>query len=397
MTLVPAATIPSMAASSPSIHACTSPAEDGDGKVYAEKTRSRDAPSRDLAVHLRPHALATKLARHFIADTPLLRWYEKMAKVFLETAATSRNRQDDAVSPESWTPPPSNSSAKRGVVGMVRATGITQVDPVRFHGAGRDFSAKPLAPSSPRAMPTMKRPGSTMGRRLDVATISLSEAGKGEPQDVIGVRLVGSCAVSRGEAGRGSAESRQQALASCSCRLNSRGGDHEFSPSLPSRARGADRAGALFAWTQMPGSRATEAAIRAARHRCCGRARRTGAVEPVGDPDWIGLRGDRALVLDARRPRCRSMRFFALNRDAEPAPVYKRQQASSSRHRHALSRRSHFDGQDVLKVASRGPGHRYRLAQSRARRAGVGRGWICAVAAPSASARSRPCGAGKPP
>jgi len=32
-----------------------------------------------------------------------------------------------------------------------------------------------------------------------------------------------------------------------------------------------------------------------------------GAVAPVGDPDWDWLRGERALVLDARRPLCRSI------------------------------------------------------------------------------------------
>src|SRR5262245_29920355 len=38
-----------------------------------------------------------------------------------------------------------------------------------------------------------------------------------------------------------------------------------------------------------------------------------GAVAPVGDPGWIGLRADRALVLDGRTPALPLDGFFALN------------------------------------------------------------------------------------
>src|SRR5271169_3368892 len=53
-----------------------------------------------------------------------------------------------------------------------------------------------------------------------------------------------------------------------------------------------------------------------------------GAVAPVGDPDWIGLRGDRALLLDGKIPALPLDAFFALN-PAMPNlhRLYKAQQA----------------------------------------------------------------------
>jgi uncharacterized protein (DUF1501 family) len=83
-----------------------------------------------------------------------------------------------------------------------------------------------------------------------------------------------------------------------------------------------------------------------------------GAVAPVGDPDWIGLRGDRALVLDGKTPALPLDAFFALN-PAMPNlhRMYKAEQASIV---HATAtpyrERSHFDGQDVLESGMARPG-----------------------------------------
>jgi uncharacterized protein (DUF1501 family) len=83
-----------------------------------------------------------------------------------------------------------------------------------------------------------------------------------------------------------------------------------------------------------------------------------GAVAPVGDPDWIGLRGDRALVLDGKTQALPLDTFFALN-PAMPNlyRLYKAQQASIV---HATAtpyrERSHFDGQDVLESGIARPG-----------------------------------------
>src|SRR3984893_698812 len=83
-----------------------------------------------------------------------------------------------------------------------------------------------------------------------------------------------------------------------------------------------------------------------------------GAVAPVGDPDWIGLRGDRALVLDGKTPALPLAGCFALN-PAMPNlhRLYKAQQACIV---HATAtpyrERSHFDGQDVLESGMARPG-----------------------------------------
>ncbi|MGY3289894.1 uncharacterized protein (DUF1501 family) [Bradyrhizobium sp. LM3.6] len=83
-----------------------------------------------------------------------------------------------------------------------------------------------------------------------------------------------------------------------------------------------------------------------------------GAVAPVGDPDWISLRGDRALVLDGKTPALPLDAFFALN-PAMPNlhRLYKTGKAAIV---HATAtpyrERSHFDGQDVLESGLVKPG-----------------------------------------
>ena len=74
------------------------------------------------------------------------------------------------------------------------------------------------------------------------------------------------------------------------------------------------------------------------------------AVAPVGDPDWIKLRGDNALRLDGKTPALPLDGFFALN-PAMPNlhRLYKAGQAIVVQAVATPYReRSHFDGQDVL-------------------------------------------------
>jgi uncharacterized protein (DUF1501 family) len=132
-----------------------------------------------------------------------------------------------------------------------------------------------------------------------------------------------------------------------------------FCPHLPSRREALIGAGTLFAWTQMP--RLARAEGRDPRLLVIvlrGALDGLGAVAPVGDPDWIGLRGDRALVLDGKTPALPLDAFFALN-PAMPNlhRLYKARQASIV---HATAtpyrERSHFDGQDVLESGIARPG-----------------------------------------
>jgi uncharacterized protein (DUF1501 family) len=128
---------------------------------------------------------------------------------------------------------------------------------------------------------------------------------------------------------------------------------------LPSRREALIGAGALFAWTQMPKlARAEGRDPRLLVIVLRGALDGLGAVAPVGDPDWVGLRGDRALLLDGKTPALPLNSFFALN-PAMPNlhRLYQAQQASIV---HATAtpyrERSHFDGQDVLESGLPRPG-----------------------------------------
>src|ERR1700709_1884732 len=132
-----------------------------------------------------------------------------------------------------------------------------------------------------------------------------------------------------------------------------------FDHHLPSRREALIGSGALFAWSQM--AKLARAAGRDPRMLVIvlrGALDGLGAVAPVGDPDWIGLRGDRALVLDGKTPALPLDGFFALN-PAMPNlhRLYKAQQATIV---HATAtpyrERSHFDGQDVLESGIARPG-----------------------------------------
>jgi uncharacterized protein (DUF1800 family) len=100
------------------------------------------------------------------------------------------------------------------VVGMVRATGLTQADPARFTD-GQALLGEPLwRPPSPKGFPDDE--GSWIdgtGRRLDVANnFAERVAGRVDPQDVIET-VLGSLVSSEVKDAVGRAESRQQALA----------------------------------------------------------------------------------------------------------------------------------------------------------------------------------------
>jgi len=128
---------------------------------------------------------------------------------------------------------------------------------------------------------------------------------------------------------------------------------------LPARRELLIGSGALFAWSQMPKlARAAGRDPRLLVIVLMGGLDGLGAVAPVGDPDWISLRGERALVLDGKTPALPLDSFFALN-PAMPNlhRLYKNQQALVV---HAAAtpyrERSHFDGQDVLESGLARPG-----------------------------------------
>jgi uncharacterized protein (DUF1501 family) len=117
--------------------------------------------------------------------------------------------------------------------------------------------------------------------------------------------------------------------------------------------------GALFAWAHAP--KLARAEGRDPRFLVIvlrGALDGLALAAPVGDPDWVKLRGDNALVLDGKTPALPLDSFFALN-PAMPNlyRLYKAEQATIV---HAAAtpyrERSHFDGQDVLESGVVRPG-----------------------------------------
>jgi uncharacterized protein (DUF1501 family) len=127
----------------------------------------------------------------------------------------------------------------------------------------------------------------------------------------------------------------------------------------PSRRELMLGSGALFAWAHMPKlARAEGRDPRMLTIVLRGALDGLGAVAPVGDPGWVALRGDNALMIDGKKPALKLDDFFALN----PAmPNLHRLYTSGQAiivHATATSYRdrSHFDGQDVLESGVEKPG-----------------------------------------
>jgi uncharacterized protein (DUF1501 family) len=117
--------------------------------------------------------------------------------------------------------------------------------------------------------------------------------------------------------------------------------------------------GALFAWAFVPKiARAEGRDPRFLTIVLRGALDGLAAVAPVGDPDWVKLRGDNALKLDGDKPALPLDGFFALN-PAMPN-LHRLYRAGQAIVVHAAAtpyrERSHFDGQDVLESGLARPG-----------------------------------------
>src|SRR5262247_4728940 len=117
--------------------------------------------------------------------------------------------------------------------------------------------------------------------------------------------------------------------------------------------------GTLFAWAYLP--KAARAEGRDPRLLVIvlrGALDGLAAVAPVGDPDWLALRGDKALALDGKPPALPLDSFFALN-PAMPN-LHRLYKSGAATIVHATAtpyrERSHFDGQDVLESGLGKPG-----------------------------------------
>jgi uncharacterized protein (DUF1501 family) len=127
----------------------------------------------------------------------------------------------------------------------------------------------------------------------------------------------------------------------------------------PSRRELLFASGTLFAWAHLPKiARAEGRDPRFLTIILRGALDGLATVAPVGDPDWLALRGDNALALDGKLPALKLDEFFALNPampnlhrmfEAKEAIVF---HASATPYRE----RSHFDGQYLLESGLPKPG-----------------------------------------
>src|SRR6202044_1311085 len=119
----------------------------------------------------------------------------------------------------------------------------------------------------------------------------------------------------------------------------------------PSRRNVLLASGTLFAWAHLPKlARAEGRDPRMLTIVLRGALDGLATVMPVGDPDWVALRGDNALTLEGKTPALKLDDFFALN-PAMPN-LYRLFKANQAIIVHACAtpyrERSHFDGQDLL-------------------------------------------------
>jgi uncharacterized protein (DUF1800 family) len=188
------------------------------GKGYEQDDAEQGrAVLRDLAAHPATAThIATKLARHFVADEPPPVLIEQMAKTFRDTEGDLKQVAIAMVSSEeAWRAPPSKLKRPgEWVVGMVRATGITTVDPVRFTGGQELLGEAVWRPSAPKGYPDDEASWiDGIGRRLDIANnFAERVAGTADPQAII-ADVFASEIASEVKQAVGRAESRQQALA----------------------------------------------------------------------------------------------------------------------------------------------------------------------------------------
>jgi uncharacterized protein (DUF1501 family) len=127
----------------------------------------------------------------------------------------------------------------------------------------------------------------------------------------------------------------------------------------PSRRELLLASGTLFAWAYLPKvARAEGRDPRLLVIVLRGALDGLAAVAPVGDPDWVGLRGDKAVTLDGKPPALPLDSFFALN-GAMPN-LHRLYTSGAATIVHATAtpyrERSHFDGQDVLESGLGKPG-----------------------------------------
>ena len=188
------------------------------GKVYPDDgVEQGRAVFKDLAKHPATAThLATKLARHFVADEPPPALVERMAKVFLDTDGNLREVTKAMISAdESWTQPAGKLKCpSEWRVGMFRACSFPEIEPAAFVDGQALLGERLWRPTSPKGYPDDEASWiDGTGRRLDIANkFAERMADKVDPETVM-EDVLGSTVSAEVRQAVGHADSRQQALA----------------------------------------------------------------------------------------------------------------------------------------------------------------------------------------
>ncbi|MBO0712693.1 MAG: DUF1800 family protein [Acetobacteraceae bacterium] len=188
------------------------------GKLYAnDGFHQGRAVLHALARHpATARHIATKLARHFVADDPPLALIDKLAERFLETQGNLKEVTRTLVTaPEAWAAP-ARKLKRPGewIVAMLRATGTEPSDP-RPVVRAQNLLGEPLwRPPAPNGFADQEAAWiDGVAQRLDVANeFARRLAGKTEPKALLDV-AIGPLASAETRQTVSRAESRPQALA----------------------------------------------------------------------------------------------------------------------------------------------------------------------------------------
>jgi uncharacterized protein (DUF1800 family) len=160
--------------------------------------------------------VATKLARHFVADDPSLALIDKLSRRFLDTQGNLKEMAKTLIAaPESWALPPRKLKRPgEWMIGMLRATGSEQPDIKPIMQAQNLLGEplwRPLAPNGFADKDAAWIDG--MAQRLDIATQAARRLGNQiDPKAVLEVAL-GPLASAETRQTINRAESRPQAMA----------------------------------------------------------------------------------------------------------------------------------------------------------------------------------------
>ena len=185
-------------------------------KTYADTgVEQGRAVLRDLARHPATAThVATKLARHFVAEESSPALVERLDRIFRDTEGDLKEVAKGLVTaPEAWAPPQAKlKRPSEWVVAMIRASGL-RGDPERF-ARGQAFLGEPMwRPPSPKGFADDEGAWiDSMGQRLDIANnFAERVAERVDPNGVIETAL-GPLASAATRQAVARAESRQQGL-----------------------------------------------------------------------------------------------------------------------------------------------------------------------------------------